>query len=175
MFTLYIFRLDIRIPAMVANPPAELAQLRNGTLASLSDVKITRGGSVLLPNTAGNDAAASSDVVLSFSVPPEGTAAIFGVCVLGNASASAPLHTSTADAADVTASAESERPAPGVGGSAGGVPGSGTYAGGVCVGVNITAGSDTKTGRRVVYSWVGTEHGTQTNGVHLKSGSVNHT
>ena len=66
----------------VANPPSELATLRNGSLSNVSTVTIAANTAHMLSGTGGG-AAASADVVVSFAVKA-GQPSDFGVCVLSS-------------------------------------------------------------------------------------------
>jgi len=72
---------------LVANPIAELARLRNGTLANDSSVRLQPGVPHVLGSTAVDGSAASADIVATFTLPDDAsTAASFGICVLSDPS-----------------------------------------------------------------------------------------
>ena len=71
---------------LVANPISELAQLRNGTLANETSVRLRPGVPHVLGRTAAEDSAASADVVATFTLPTTSAAVSFGVCVLSDPS-----------------------------------------------------------------------------------------
>ena len=76
---------DPEIKTLVSNPVRELTQLRNGTLASASDLTLSpSAGSHLLPGTGAPSDASTADVVVNVTVPS--TASAVGVHVLANAS-----------------------------------------------------------------------------------------
>jgi hypothetical protein len=72
-----------RLQTLVANPVVELAALRNGTLAHVSQLTLAPGAVHTLPGTGGGQAA-SADVEVNFTLPPAG-ADLFGVSVLSGA------------------------------------------------------------------------------------------
>ena len=77
-------KYDPRLPGLVSNPIAELAALRNATLANETTVTLTPGSPHTIAGTSGG-AAASSDVLMRFRLS-EGNAT-FGLCVLSDAGA----------------------------------------------------------------------------------------
>ena len=69
--------------SLVANPVEELIGLRTSSLANITaPITIPAGTTSEVPGTKGVDAAASADVLVNFDLPADGSAAIFGVCVL---------------------------------------------------------------------------------------------
>ena len=77
-------KYDPRLPGLVSSPIAELAALRNATLANETAVTLAPGRPFAITGTAGG-AAASSDVLARFRLPDEN--ASFGLCVLSDAGA----------------------------------------------------------------------------------------
>jgi len=77
-------KYDPRLPGLVSSPIAELAALRNATLANETAVTLAPGRPFAITGTAGG-AAASSDVLARFQLPAGN--ASFGLCVLSDAGA----------------------------------------------------------------------------------------
>ena len=78
-------KYDVAHKALVSNPVEELEQLRTSSLANMTaPISIPAGGSSEIPGTAHNDAAASSDVLITFELPADGSAVAFGACVLAS-------------------------------------------------------------------------------------------
>jgi hypothetical protein len=80
--TLREVKYDPKTRSLVANPVDELVGLRTGSLANVSSLDIAAGTTFVVPGTTGVDAAASADLELTFTLPPDGSPAIFGACVL---------------------------------------------------------------------------------------------
>jgi hypothetical protein len=94
--TLREIKYDATHKALVSNPVEELVGLRTAALATITQpLTLPAGETAEIPNTKGVAAAASSDTSVIFTLPVDGSAAVFGVCVLvgpiTNASRAPPL------------------------------------------------------------------------------------
>lgn len=155
-------RYDPSLKTLVSNPVEELDRLRGSVLANISaPVAIPAGGTSAIPGTEGVDAAASSDLLVTFTLPADGSAASFGVCVLSSPGNTTSTDTAAAEEVDEDGDGAAG-PGPGAGAVGGpwrpdGLCGDAANSVGIPVLANLSA-VDAASGQRTGVVSIGTRH-----------------